>query len=49
MNREQVMSGINELLEEVSYEQLLAVLNIIVSVLKVIPQRRVEHGFSDHL
>lgn len=39
MNRKQIMNGINELLEEVSYEQLLAVLNIIVSVLKVIPQR----------
>ena len=39
MNREQVMSGINELLEEVSYEQLLTVLDIIVSVLKVIPQK----------
>ena len=49
MNRKQIMNGINELLEEVSYEQLLTVLNIIASVLKVIPQRRVEHGISDHL
>lgn len=39
MNRKQIMNGINELLEEVSYEQLLTVLNIIASVLKVIPQR----------
>lgn len=39
MNRKQVMSSINELLEEVSYEQLLTVLNIIASVLKVIPQK----------
>lgn len=47
MNREQVMSGINELLEEVSYEQLLTVLDIIVSVLKVMPQRRMGHEFSN--
>ena len=39
MNRKQIMNGINALLEEVSYEQLLTVLNIIASVLKVIPQR----------